>query len=786
MIMLISKNYHLWIKKLQKLIEQHRIWKYVDSKETKSKLIIEDYSNFSDIVMTLNVTVTTRSNVSADQRIRSVRSINELTSEQQKNLQQKQFIWSMREKLMRRAKRNIQIVHQTVKTSARQYISSSEMKSNIRQILQTLVDRYKQSDVKIVELLHDQYYVLKSFFVKTKIEQWISEWENLKIEMINQELRDTFDNDVIFVHEFLRASKRWAFVFCEIWIIQHQTIERFLNFFKITRAYRNAYENFLRNDKVKDMIDAITLQSVDQDQVDLHICTKNDKDEDKHKDKFCICDQIHLFSQCSYIVSVNKTSEWKENFKMKNETRQKIQTKSFMIYSIKRIVDINILNELISSSKRKMKNEKKNENDDDDHHFNYANSAFVNSTLMITNHSLMNSVIYDSNCSQSFIFDKTRFLNDLISSNNQIKTSDEHMQIEEYETMLIWEQLKDKKIEMTFKKTTYILICFVILVFQSKLEKEEFDSDSFIKTLIHLKTNKQICEIQERFEVQLLEYNLISRNDQRMTNSVQFSKNIMIKAISWQWHQRLEHCRSQMIDHLSKEWIISDDAASKTIKCETCAVFKTHKLVQKQSSARTIKLYEMFHFDLIIYEIREFDEIICIAHFTNEFTHYSWVFSLNNHREKTLMLVFNDLINRCDRSDIAIDSMIRIIRTNQETSINKRLEDWIINQRIIWDWSAKNILEQNDISKRYEALLIEKARCIREHAKLSENLFSECYLTAEHLMNRTLNQALNWKSSLIRMQKLINQSIRFEIDHLKMYECKAYCKSPNTIVVSSL
>jgi hypothetical protein len=117
----------------------------------------------------------------------------------------------------------------------------------------------------------------------------------------------------------------------------------------------------------------------------------------------------------------------------------------------------------------------------------------------------------------------------------------------------------------------------------------------------------------------LLEYNLIS--DQQMTNSIQLSKNIMIKAISWQWHQRLEHCRSQMIDHLSKEWITSDDAASKTIKCETCAVFKMHRLVQKQSSARAIKLYEMLHFDLIIYEIRRFDEIICIAHFTDEFIH---------------------------------------------------------------------------------------------------------------------------------------------------------------------
>jgi hypothetical protein len=69
-------------------------------------------------------------------------------------------------------------------------------------------------------------------------------------------------------------------------------------------------------------------------------------------------------------------------------------------------------------------------------------------------------------------------------------------------------------------------------VSQSKLEKEEFDRDSFIKTLIHLKTGKQVCEIQGRFEMQLLEYNLISRNDQMMTNSIQLSKNIMIKATS--------------------------------------------------------------------------------------------------------------------------------------------------------------------------------------------------------------------------------------------------------------
>jgi hypothetical protein len=161
---------------------------------------------------------------------------------------------------------------------------------------------------------------------------------------------------------------------------------------------------------------------------------------------------------------------------------------------------------MISSLKRKKRDENEDEkskmsSNEDDSHFSFANSAFVNLTLMITYHSLMNSVIYDSNCSQSFIFDKIRFLNDLISSNDQIKISNDQMQIERNKIMLIWKQLKNKKIEMTFKRTTYIFICFVTLVFQFKLEKEEFDRDSFIKTLIHLKTNKQICEIQRRFKM---------------------------------------------------------------------------------------------------------------------------------------------------------------------------------------------------------------------------------------------------------------------------------------------
>jgi hypothetical protein len=213
MIMLISKNYHLWIKKLQKLIEQHKIWEYVDSNEIWLKLIIENYFDISNYLISMKSDISKRKKMTSKKRVKMTRNIIELTNNQRFNLQQRQSIWSMREKLIKRAERDIQTIHLAVKTSMRQYIFFSEMRSSIRQILQTLIDRYKQSDVKIIKLLHEKYHALKILFVKIKIEQWISEWKNLRFEMIIQDFKNTFNNDVIFVHEFLRANKRWILSF---------------------------------------------------------------------------------------------------------------------------------------------------------------------------------------------------------------------------------------------------------------------------------------------------------------------------------------------------------------------------------------------------------------------------------------------------------------------------------------------------------------------------------------------------------------------------------------------
>jgi hypothetical protein len=181
----------------------------------------------------------------------------------------------------------------------------------------------------------------------------------------------------------------------------------------------------------------------------------------------------------------------------------------------------------------------------------------------------------------------------------------------------------------------------------------------------------------------------------------------------------------------------------------------------------------MFHCDLIICN-KTFDEMTCITHFIDVLIFLNWVYSLINHKKKTLLSIFKDLINQCDRIKFNERAIDRIIRIDQEIFIDKKFENWMRAQEIHWDWSTKNIFEQNEKFERFDELLIEKTNCIKEHDKLSKDFYSECYLVAAHILNRTSSSSLSWDLLLIFMQKLLKKSIRNEIVHFKMFDCKTF------------
>jgi hypothetical protein len=156
-----------------------------------------------------------------------------------------------------------------------------------------------------------------------------------------------------------------------------------------------------------------------------------------------------------------------------------------------------------------------------------------------------------------------------------------------------------------------------------------------------------------------------------------------------------------MINQLKKivEIEVIQKNVSKIVQCDTCTISKMHRLIQRTSSAKTNKFFQMLNFDLIICN-KAFDDMTCIAHFIDELIFYNWVYSLINHKKKTLLSIFKDLINQCDRMRFNERAIIRIIHINQEIFINKKLENWIRAQEINWNWSTKNIFEQNEKFER--------------------------------------------------------------------------------------
>jgi hypothetical protein len=399
--------------------------------------------------------------------------------------------------------------------------------------------------------------------------------------------------------------------------------------------------------------------------------------------------------------------------------------------------------------------------------FKYAN-MFINKTF---NNLFWKSVIYDSDCIDSFIYDLNRFINEIMFVHELIDIFNDSMMIEKYEIMFMTNHINDKNRRMFFENIVYVLFIDVILMFVTRLKKQDFVWNMYKKALMIKPIDVMICDIKKKHDLSLLKYSFV----EKFVNAVQFHKKILAKTIFWNWHLRLKHCRSKIINQLKKidEIEITQKNASKIVQCDTCGISKMYRLIQRTSSAKTIKFFEILHFDLIICN-KTFDDMTCIAHFIDELIFFNWVYSLINNKKKTLLSIFKDFINQCDWIKFNQFAIICIININQEIFIDKKLEDWVRAQQINWDWSTKNIFEQNKKFKRFDELLIEKAKCIKEYAKLSKDFYSECYLVAAHILNRTLSSTLSWNSSLIFMQKLLKESIRHEIVHLKMFDYKTF------------
>ena len=186
---------------------------------------------------------------------------------------------------------------------------------------------------------------------------------------------------------------------------------------------------------------------------------------------------------------------------------------------IKRLFDTNILDGLIEESIKKkslnqIKNEKISKIVTKFSQYCFVNTAYnsVNGANLIDKkrwNSLINNVIYDSECNHFLTFDKSRFLNEIMPENekNWMNIFDEKMQMADHKIMIIKTFLHDQMKELLFSNTAYIFISKFTLISIKKLKRKEFIWNMH-KNILQVKiTDENICEIFKKYELTMIEYN---------------------------------------------------------------------------------------------------------------------------------------------------------------------------------------------------------------------------------------------------------------------------------------
>jgi hypothetical protein len=127
---------------------------------------------------------------------------------------------------------------------------------------------------------------------------------------------------------------------------------------------------------------------------------------------------------------ISKKSDWTEDKKILDQIKQRFQEKSWILKIIKRICNINLLNEMsekenINITSTELKTSLSFEN------YFFANIVIRESI------SLNKSVIYDSECSDSVTYNKNRFLREIksVSKDIWIETLNDLIKVKRYNTM---------------------------------------------------------------------------------------------------------------------------------------------------------------------------------------------------------------------------------------------------------------------------------------------------------------------------------------------------------------
>jgi hypothetical protein len=227
------------------------------------------------------------------------------------------------------------------------------------------------------------------------------------------------------------------------------------------------------------------------------------------------------------------------------------------------------------------------------------------------------------------------------------------------------------------------------------------------------------------------------------------------------WHYRLGHPSNSRIRLIQS--IVPAISCKQNEICSICPLAKQHKLLFPVSVSISEFPFDLLHCDIwgpmATSSINGSKFFLTIV---DDCTRFTWV-HLMQHKSQTASIIhsFSNMVQT------QFKTKIKCIRSDNGSEFH--MKDFFYTQGIIHQLSCVETPQQNAIVERKHQHLLNVARSLRFQSHLPLQFWSDCILSAAHIINRIPTPLLSNKSSY---QLLFSKVPSYS--HLKVFGCLVY------------
>ena len=223
-----------------------------------------------------------------------------------------------------------------------------------------------------------------------------------------------------------------------------------------------------------------------------------------------------------------------------------------------------------------------------------------------------------------------------------------------------------------------------------------------------------------------------------LSSSIGLSSSSLVESCTINFD--LWHFRLGQIPNAKIQLINSSDSSIKAIHnkvCEICPLAKQKKLPFPISNSQSNKAFQLVHTDIWgPFSIPSYSGYRFFLTIVDDFTRFTWLFLMKTKTETQAILT-----NFLAYVHTHFNTNIQTLRSDNGQEFN--MPTFYQEHGIIHQLSCVETPEQNVRVERKHQHLLNVARSLMFQSKLPLSYWTDCVLTATHLINRTPSYILN-------------------------------------------